>query len=145
MRPQRAWRASVPFIRKLEIDDGEEVALVELVGADADGRCAVLPWKLFRRLRRDLRTARFRVRRSELTGAAMVYAASRRAPRRRRSNAVELPHILARLVTHATPREVVTPLHEIEDLRPSSWRVRDTVTGQVRRGDHFGFGIPIAA
>ena len=134
----------MPLVCKLELDAGEEIALVELQGAEADGRCAILPWPIFRRLRRDLRTARFRVRRSE-TGAEMVYAAPRRSPRRRRRNAVELPHILARLVTHATPREVVTPLHEIVDLRPSSWSVRDTVTGQVRRGDQFSFGAAAPA
>ena len=132
----------MPLVCKLELDGGEEIALVELQGAEADGRCAILPWTMFRRLRRDLRTARFHVRRNAMTGAEMVYAAPRRSPRRRRPNRATLPHILARLTTHATPREVVTPLHEIVDLRPSSWRVRDTVTGQVRRGDTFdGFSL----
>ena len=135
----------MPLVCKLELDAGEEIALVELQGVEADGRSAILPWKLFRRLRRDLRTARFRVRRNAMTGAEMVYAAPRRSPRRRRSNAVQLPHHLARLVTHATPRDIVTPLDDPLDLRPSTWSVRDTVTGQVRRGDQFSFGAAAPA
>ena len=131
----------MPLVCKLELDGGEEIALVELQGAEADGRCAILPWTMFRRLRRDLRTARFHVRRNAMTGAEMVYAAPRRSPRRRRPNRVTLPHILARLTTHATPREVVTPLDDPLDLRPSAWSVWDTVTGQVRRGDHFGSSL----
>ena len=135
----------MPLIVKLDAGVGEEVALVELVGAEADGRSAILPWTMFRRLRRDLRTARFHVRRNAMTGAEMVYAAPRRTPRRRRSNAVQLPHHLARLVTHATPRDVVRPLDSPLDLRPSTWSVRDTVTGQVRRGDQFSFGAAATA
>ena len=129
----------MPLVCKLELDAGEEIALVELQGAEADGRCVILPWAMFRRLRRDLRTARFHVRRSAMTDAEMVYAAPRRSPRRRRPNAVQLPHHLARLVTHATPRDVVRPLWDPFDLRPAAWSVRDTVTGATRRGDALGF------
>ena len=128
---------------RLEIAPGEEIALVDLKGHEAAGRAAIVPWREWQRLRRAFGSQWYV--RTDRRGREMVVTAPTAPKRHRKDPGAKIARPIAQILTLAAPHEVAEPLHGPFDLRPSSWRCRNVLTGQVRRGDHFGFGIPIAA
>ena len=120
----------------LEID-GEPCVRVSLSGAASDRRM-LLNARTWERLRAAYGSAWY-VRTTRDGSREVIVSARRRRPRGGR-RPVTLAQAASRLVTLAAPHEVVQSLTgDVSDLRPQNWVVRNTMTGQSRRGDEFTY------
>ena len=116
--------------------DGEPCVRVSLSGAAADRRM-LLHARAWERLRAAYGRAWY-IRRTR-EGREVVVSARCERPRNGK-RPVRLAQAASRLVTLAAPHETVQSLTgDVTDLRPQSWVVRNTMTGQSRRGDEFTY------